>query len=124
MCQFWTIVLENVPTLIETFMADMNRIKSRFPSQTTQFWKIVLVSLKRIIKENYPDYPAVLLLVVPLGSQSSKTGTCIAKQLTKIVNTLYNVVGYPCKLLRSKLVCSINTIATFLNGALSPSQYP
>lgn len=84
---------ENVPTLIETFMADMNRIKSRFPSQTTQFWKIVRVSLKRIIKENYPDYPAVLLLVVPSGPKSSKTGTCIAKQLTKIVNTLYNVTS-------------------------------
>ena len=87
------VKLENVPTLIETFMADMNRIKSRFPSQTAQFWKIVRVSLKRIIKENYPDYPAVLLLVVPSGSQSSKTGTCIAKQLTKIVNTLYNVTS-------------------------------
>ena len=87
------VKLENAPTLIETFMADMTRIKSRFPSQTTQFWKIVRVSLKRIIKENYPDYPAVLLLVVPLGSQSSKTGTCIAKQLTKIVNTLYNVTS-------------------------------
>ena len=84
---------ENVPTLIETFMADMNLIKFRFPSQTTQFWKIVRVSLKRIIKENYPDYPAVLLLVVPSGPKSSKTGTCIAKQLTKIVNTLYNVTS-------------------------------
>lgn len=84
---------ENVPTLIETFMADMNRIKSRFPSQTTRFWKIVRVSLKRIIQENYPDYPAVLLLVVPSGSQSSKTGTCIARQLTKIVNTLFNVTS-------------------------------
>ena len=87
------VKLENVSTLIETFMADMNRIKSRFPSQTTQFWKIVRVSLKRIIKENYPDYPAVLLLVVPSGPKSSKTGTCIAKQLTKIVNTLYNVTS-------------------------------
>lgn len=84
---------ENVPTLIETFMADMNHIKSRFPSQTTRFWKIVRVSLKRIIQENYPDYPAVLLLVVPSGSQSSKTGTCIARQLTKIVNTLFNVTS-------------------------------
>lgn len=84
---------ENVPMLIETFMADMNHIKSRFPSQTRRFWKIVRVSLQRIIKENDPDYPAVLLLVVPSGSQSSKTGTCIAKQLTKIINTLYNVTS-------------------------------
>jgi hypothetical protein len=56
-------------------------------------WCIVTVTIKRIIKENYPDYPAVLLLVVPSGPKSSKTGTCIAKQLTKIVNTLYNVTS-------------------------------
>lgn len=83
----------NIPALIDAFRTDMKLIKDRFPAQTSKFWKIVQVSLKRIIQEPNPDYPAVLLLVVPSGHQASQTGTCIAKQLTKIINTLFNVTS-------------------------------
>ncbi|XP_052091619.1 torsin-1A-interacting protein 2-like [Mytilus californianus] len=79
--------------LLEKFNADMKDFQSMFPAQSRRFLKIIRVSLKRIIVENNPDYPAILLLVAPSGSKSSATGTCIAKQLTKNMNTLFNVTS-------------------------------
>ncbi|XP_076093027.1 torsin-1A-interacting protein 2-like [Mytilus galloprovincialis] len=83
----------NNHNLLENFNADMKAFQSMFPAQTRRFLKIVRVSLKRIIVETNPDYPAILLLVAPSGSKSSATGTCIAKQLTKSMNTLFNVTS-------------------------------
>lgn len=84
---------ENKPDLIKQFNEQMKTLKKMFPTQTSRFWKVLKVSLRRIIVENQPEYPSVLLLVVPSGSKSSETGTCVAKHLTRTINTLFNVTS-------------------------------
>lgn len=81
------------PDLIHIFNGEMKKLMTKFPTQTERFWKVLRVSLRRIIADPFPEYPSVLLLVVPSGSRSSETGSCIAKHLTKTINTLYNVTS-------------------------------
>ena len=74
---------------VEFFRKELKDLKSKFIAQDTDFWKRIKVPVLRVIREEDPDYPAVVLLVVPKGESTSKTATCLAKQYRSIIGKVY-----------------------------------
>ena len=74
---------------IENFKKEFKDLKSKFIAQDADFWKRIKVPVLRVIKDEEPDYPAIVLLVVPKGESTSKTATCFAKRYRSIINKVY-----------------------------------
>ena len=71
------------------FKPKFDQVRKQYPSQTTRFWRVIGSSLKRVMNEPYPSYPAVIIITVP--QDSSAVGTCLAKELAKNVNKVFNL---------------------------------
>uniref|UniRef100_K1Q486 Torsin-1A-interacting protein 1/2 AAA+ activator domain-containing protein n=1 Tax=Magallana gigas TaxID=29159 RepID=K1Q486_MAGGI len=68
-------------------------LQRTFTTQDKDFWKKIKVPVLRVIKEEEPEYPAVLLLVVPKGESTSQTATCLAKKYRSNLSKLYRGSG-------------------------------
>jgi len=55
------------------FKPRFDQVRKQYPSQTTRFWRVIGLSLKRVMNEPYPSYPAVIIITVP--QDSSAVGT-------------------------------------------------
>lgn len=72
------------------YLSELQRI---FTTQDKDFWKKIKVPVLRVIKEEEPEYPAVLMLVVPKGESTSQTATCLAKKYRSKLSKLYRGSG-------------------------------
>ena len=63
------------------FRSDLNKIKPRFPNQSSTTWKMIGATLKAPLHP-LPDYPGVLLLVSP--PSATPTAHCLASQLMEV----------------------------------------
>lgn len=71
----------------EKFAIKFKELKREFLAQDSEFWRKIKVPVMRVVQEEEPDYPAVILLVVPKGDTTSQTATCLAKNyITKLSN--------------------------------------
>lgn len=77
----------------EDFKKYLLDLQGIFPAQDKDFWKKIKVPVLRVIKEEEPEYPAVLLLVVPKGDGTSQTATCLAKKYRSNLSKLYRGSG-------------------------------
>lgn len=74
---------------MEKFTEEFKELKHNFRAQDSEFWKKIKVPVIRVIEEEEPEYPAVLMFVVPKGENTSCTATCLAKQYISKLNPLY-----------------------------------
>ena len=74
---------------VENFKKEFKDLKSKFIAQDPDFWKRIKVPVLRVIRDEEPEYPAIVLLVVPKGESTSKTATCFAKRYRSIINKVY-----------------------------------
>lgn len=77
----------------EDFKRYLSELQGVFTTQDKDFWKKIKVPVLRVIKEEEPEYPAVLLLVVPKGDSTSQTATCLAKKYRSNLSKLYSGSG-------------------------------
>eukprot|EP00105_Crassostrea_gigas_P039208 XP_019923356.1 PREDICTED: uncharacterized protein LOC105329643 [Crassostrea gigas] len=77
----------------EDFKKYLSELQRTFTTQDKDFWKKIKVPVLRVIKEEEPEYPAVLLLVVPKGESTSQTATCLAKKYRSNLSKLYRGSG-------------------------------
>lgn len=77
----------------EDFKKYLSELQRIFTTQDKDFWKKIKVPVLRVIKEEEPEYPAVLLLVVPKGESTSQTATCLAKKYRSNLSKLYRGSG-------------------------------
>lgn len=77
----------------EDFKRYLSELQGVFTAQDKDFWKKIKVPVLRVIKEEEPEYPAVLLLVVPKGDSTSQTATCLAKKYRSNLSKLYSGSG-------------------------------
>lgn len=77
----------------EDFKRYLLELQGVFTAQDKDFWKKIKVPVLRVIKEEEPEYPAVLLLVVPKGDSTSQTATCLAKKYRSNLSKLYSGSG-------------------------------
>lgn len=77
----------------EDFKKYLSDLQGIFTAQDKDFWKKIKVPVLRVIKEEEPEYPAVLLLVVPKGDGTSQTATCLAKKYRSNLSKLYSGSG-------------------------------
>ncbi|XP_061163803.1 uncharacterized protein LOC133172957 [Saccostrea echinata] len=71
----------------EKFTNKFKELRKEFTAQDNEFWKKIKVPVMRVVQEEEPEYPAVILLVVPKGGTTSRTATCLAKNyITKLSN--------------------------------------
>lgn len=77
----------------EDFKRYLSELQGIFITQDKDFWKKIKVPVLRVIKEEEPEYPAVLLLVVPKGESTSQTATCLAKKYRSNLSKLYRGSG-------------------------------
>lgn len=78
---------------IKDFKKYLSELQHIFTTQDKDFWKKIKVPVLRVIKEEEPEYPAVLLLVVPKGESTSQTATCLAKKYRSNLSKLYRGSG-------------------------------
>jgi len=62
----------------QQFRADLSKIKSKFPNQTSATWKMIGATLKSPL-QTHPDYPGVLLLLASPGA--APAARCLSWQL-------------------------------------------
>lgn len=77
----------------EDFKKYLSELQRIFTTQDKDFWKKIKVPVLRVIKEEEPEYPAVLMLVVPKGESTSQTATCLAKKYRSKLSKLYRGSG-------------------------------
>lgn len=77
----------------EDFKRYLSELQGIFITQDKDFWKKIKVPVLRVIKEEEPEYPAVLMLVVPKGESTSQTATCLAKKYRSNLSKLYRGSG-------------------------------
>lgn len=77
----------------EDFKRYLSELQGIFTTQDKDFWKKIKVPVLRVIKEEEPEYPAVLMLVVPKGESTSQTATCLAKKYRSKLSKLYRGSG-------------------------------
>ncbi len=75
--------------ILESFINEMKVVRGKFPGQDKRLWSVVSAATKRVIKDENPIQPAVLMLV----SDTEKTqhvAECVAKHITEAVKTAHN----------------------------------
>lgn len=77
----------------EDFKKYLSELQRIFTTQDKDFWKKIKVPVLRVIKEEEPEYPAVLMWVVPKGESTSQTATCLAKKYRSKLSKLYRGSG-------------------------------
>lgn len=73
---------------LERFTQDLKEFKENFPQQDKHTWITFSSAIKRIIVDDYPAQPAVILLGTTKGGR--KLADCMARKLAKLVNQAYN----------------------------------
>ncbi|KAK3587188.1 hypothetical protein CHS0354_016884 [Potamilus streckersoni] len=74
---------------ISLFKTKVEEMKKIFPSQIDKFWKTILSSMKHILSQPDPTYPAIILLWVPKGF--SVTASKFVNYLGESINSVYNI---------------------------------
>ncbi|KAL4219507.1 torsin-1A-interacting protein [Mactra antiquata] len=75
------------PSLVELFESRFSKIKTKYPSQTKRFWRIVGSQIKRLLTDE-ENYPAVLLLAIP--EKFSSIGSCFSSDVVSALNDVFN----------------------------------
>jgi len=70
----------------EKFTKELKSLKSKFPHQTNETWKMIAATLKAPMQLN-PVYPGVLMLVA--SSPAISTANCLASELVKIASKAF-----------------------------------
>ncbi len=74
----------------ERFMSSVLELKEKFPHQTSRFWSTVSAATKRIIKDEHPIQPAVLLISAPDGAY--RLGDCIVRYIADIITDVHEAL--------------------------------
>ncbi|KAJ8300532.1 hypothetical protein KUTeg_022051 [Tegillarca granosa] len=71
---------------------NLKNLMNDFPSQNSkQFWQVLRAAIKRILTEEDPKYPAILLFAIPKDPSASLTGSCLAHHLTHQLNVFHGL---------------------------------
>ncbi|KAK3087969.1 hypothetical protein FSP39_012928 [Pinctada imbricata] len=79
--------------LYDDFRSNLKELQSAFAEQDRRLWRVIHAPIRRILMEEEPTYPAVLLFVVPKEQSSEKTATCLAQKVLAAVNNTYDIEG-------------------------------
>ncbi|XP_053380221.1 torsin-1A-interacting protein 1-like [Mercenaria mercenaria] len=74
-------------TRYQSFQDKIELVKIKYLKQTERFWRIVESQLKRLLTETTENYPAVIMIAIPLGQ--SQTGMCLALDIIHSINNVY-----------------------------------
>ena len=72
------------------FHFNLKQIKQDFPSETDRLWSSVFAPIHRVIQDEDPSRPAVILIVT---ARSTRTvAECLARKVATVVEALYDLV--------------------------------
>ena len=72
------------------FDFNVKQIKQDFPSETDRFWSSVFAPIYRVIQEDDPSRPAVILIAT---TRSTRTvAECLSRKVATIVEALYDLI--------------------------------
>ena len=81
------IILENLGT-------EFLELRRKFPGQDRRLWSVVAAATKRVVQDEYPVQPAVLMLVSPPGGSDGVSGydvtDCLATHITDAIRRAHN----------------------------------
>ena len=88
--------------ILENLMSELRDLRAKFPEQERRFWSVIGAATKRVVQDEHPSQPAVLMLVAPPAgsSPSPHTGNspspdtditdCLATHITEAVKRAHN----------------------------------
>jgi hypothetical protein len=78
--------------MLSEYAIGMYKLQAEFPSQSDRLWRIITSATVRIIQEDEPVHPAVILLVSDQGS--SLLATCLAQRYAELVTKVFSAPAY------------------------------
>ena len=74
--------------ILENLRQEFRELRSKFPDQDRRLWSVVAAATKRVVQDDYPLQPAVLMLVSPPGG--SDVTDCLATHITDAIRRAHN----------------------------------
>ena len=69
--------------ILENLTKELTDLRTKFPGQSRRFWKVISAATKRVIREDRPIQPAVLMFVSRV--ETSKIMNCLARKVMDAV---------------------------------------
>ena len=73
---------------LSTFDSTITNIQSNFPHEDDRFWSSIFAPIHRIIQEEYPSRPAVILIATTRSY--SATAESLSRDVALLIETVYN----------------------------------
>ena len=78
--------IEEKLSMFDTTMTD---VQSNFPGEDRRFWSSIIAPIHRIIKENLPSRPAIVLIATMMPNRA--TAECLTREVASQVDALYGL---------------------------------
>ena len=79
--------------ILENLGSEFQELRWKFPQQDRRLWSVVAAATKRVVQDEYPVQPAVLMLVSPPGGSDgdgSDVTDCLATHITDAIRRAHN----------------------------------
>ena len=79
--------------ILENLGSEFQELRRKFPRQDRRLWSVVAAATKRVVQDEYPVQPAVLMLVSPPGgshADGSDVTDCLATHITDAIRRAHN----------------------------------
>ena len=80
--------------ILENLGSEFLELRRKFPGQDRRLWSVVAAATKRVVQDEYPIQPAVLMLVSPPGGSDGVSGhdvtDCLATHITDAIRRAHN----------------------------------